>query len=98
VRTRLVVNVRSGLKYDVLVDRSTDWGNPYTHRPLEGTLAQYQVATREEAVARYEDYLLSRPDLIARLPELRGKVLGCWCWPLRCHAEILAHYANLPGR
>jgi hypothetical protein len=26
--------------------------------------------------------------------ELRGKILGCWCAPLPCHADILAEVAN----
>jgi hypothetical protein len=46
---------------------------------------------------RYRDYILSRPDLVALLPTLRGRTLGCWCCdstpseePDRvCHAEIL---------
>ncbi|MGN6108958.1 MAG: DUF4326 domain-containing protein [Kofleriaceae bacterium] len=96
MRNRLVVNVRSGARYDVYVGRGhgSIWGNPFSH--LDGTLAEFRVATRDEAIARYEDRLLQRLDLLARLPDLRGKVLGCWCAPLRCHAEVLVHYANLP--
>lgn len=26
--------------------------------------------------------------------ELRNKVLGCWCAPKRCHAEVLVELAN----
>jgi len=36
-------------------------------------------ATRDEVVAKYRDYLLGRPDLLALLPDLRGRRLGCWC-------------------
>jgi Domain of unknown function (DUF4326) len=42
----------------------------------------------------YRDYLLGRPDLLALLPGLRGKRLGCWCKPLPCHADILAEFAD----
>lgn len=94
--TRFVVNIRSTTKYDVYVGRGSPWGNPFTHLPLEDTGAVCQVTTRQESIARYEDWLLENPKLLARLPELRGKVLGCWCAPLACHAEVLAHYANLP--
>ena len=27
--------------------------------------------------------------LLAALPELQGKVLGCWCAPLPCHGDVL---------
>lgn len=74
------------------VGRGSPFGNPFTHG--ESRLAQFRVATRAEAIARYEDWLLQQPELVARLPELRGKVLGCWCAPLPCHAEVLARYAN----
>lgn len=86
--------------YDVYIGRPSKWGNPYSHKP--GTLAEFQVESREEAVARYRDYVLSRPDLLAALPELRGKRLGCWCAPkggfkgqLLCHGQILAELADV---
>jgi Domain of unknown function (DUF4326) len=49
---------------------------------------------RDEVVAKYRDYLLSRPDLLALLPGLRGSRLGCWCKPLSCHADVIAEFAN----
>lgn len=93
-RNPYVVNVHLS-RYDIYVGRGSPWGNPFTHKPLADTQAQFQVSSRAEAVAKYEDWLLAQPKLMARLHELRGKVLGCWCYPLRpCHAEILAFYAN----
>jgi hypothetical protein len=38
--------------------------------------------------------LPTQPDLMARLPELKGKVLGCWCAPEACHGDILSEFAN----
>jgi hypothetical protein len=65
---------------------ASPWGNPYIVG-RDGTLA--------EILARYEhEYLPSRPDLLARLPELRGKTLGCWCSPKPCHADVLARLAD----
>jgi hypothetical protein len=52
--------------------------------------------SRAEVVARYREYLLARPDLLALLPELRGKRLGCWCAPLECHADVIAELADTP--
>jgi hypothetical protein len=44
---------------------------------------------REEAIRRYEEKLRNTPELMARLPELKGKVLACWCKPLPCHGDAL---------
>lgn len=93
---RLVVNIHSGARYDVYVGRGSIWGNRYTHLPLGDTLAEVQVATREEAVDRYEQDLLANPEMLERARrELRGQVLGCHCAPALCHATVLARYANL---
>jgi hypothetical protein len=35
--------------------------------------------------------------LLERLPELRGKVLGCWCAPLPRHGDLLATLADYDG-
>lgn len=66
--------------FDVLIDRSTKWGNPF----MIG-----KDGNRAEVISKYRDYLLSRPDLIAQLPELEGKILGCWCRPEACHGDVL---------
>jgi hypothetical protein len=53
--------------------------------------------TRDEVVEKYRGYLLDRPELLALLPDLRGRRLGCWCVPERCHAEVIAELAaSLP--
>jgi hypothetical protein len=49
---------------------------------------------RGEVIAKYRDYLLGHPDLLALLPDLRGKRLGCWCKPLPCHADVIAEFAD----
>lgn len=75
--------------YDVYIGRGSKWGNPFTHLPLDGTMASFQVKTREEAIKRYRDWILTQPSLMAALPELKGKRLGCWCRPQACHGEVL---------
>ncbi len=94
MRNPWVVNIRSGARYDVYIGRGEGciWGNPYSH--LGNTLAKFKVATRAEAIAKFEEYLLNSHELLARLPELRGKILGCHCKPLNCHGDVLARYAN----
>jgi len=75
--------------YDVYIGRPSKWGNPYTHIKNKETLAEFIVETREEAIKKYREYILSKPDLINSLNELEGKTLGCWCKPDSCHGDIL---------
>ena len=82
--------------FDVYIGRGSKWGNPYSHR--EGTLAQFVVGSRKEAIEKYEGYLLSNEGLMRDLDELRGKVLGCWCKPKSCHGDVLLKYANGPSK
>ena len=71
--------------YDVYVGRPSKWGNPFQIGPNR---------TREQTIEAYEKWIVRQPDLIASLPELRGKVLGCWCAPRACHGDVLARLAD----
>ncbi len=62
------------------------WGNPFGIGLGDGT--------RTQVIAKYEKWLLEQPYLLARLPDLTGKVLACWCAPLPCHADVLLRLAN----
>jgi hypothetical protein len=86
VKMTKVVNVNSE-PYGVYIGRPSIWGNPYSHK--EGTLAIYKTKTRKESIEKYKEYLLNNEELLKRLPELKGKVLGCHCKPLPCHGDIL---------
>jgi hypothetical protein len=62
--------------------------------PLANPFRPGPDGTRAEIRDKYREYLLQRPDLLALLPELRGRRLGCWCVPLPCHAEVIAELAD----
>jgi hypothetical protein len=82
-----VVN-RTKEPFDVYIGRPSPFGNPYSHK--SGTLAEFKVRTRDEAIDRYRAWILSQPELFERAKrELKGKVLGCWCLPKRCHGSVL---------
>jgi hypothetical protein len=81
--------------YDVYIGRPSKWGNPYSHK--EGTLAEFRVKNRAEALEKYEKYLLENETLFNSLIELQGKTLGCWCKPNKCHGDILVKWSNLIG-
>ncbi len=73
--------------YDIYIGRPGPWGNPFTIGP---------DGTREEVIAKYAAWLRTQPRLLALLPTLRGKRLGCWCAPQPCHGDILAELADNP--
>ena len=82
-----VVNRRKE-PFDVYIGRPSPWGNPFSH--MDGTLAKFKVANRVEAIARFREWFLGQPVLVARAQrELKGKVLGCWCKPDDCHGDVL---------
>ena len=74
-----VVNIRNS-GYDVLIARPSKWGNPF----MVG-----RDGNREQVIRMYEIHVRRRPDLIAALPELIGKRLGCYCKPEACHGDVL---------
>lgn len=84
------------------------WGNPF--KPGMGwdqasrLMASVGLEIPEgeaSLLVLYEMWLKAQPALVARLPELRGLRLGCWCGTWRpglreilCHAVVLAKLAN----
>jgi len=86
----LVVNVHCAKRWDVYVGRVSQygpgtWGNPFVIG---------RDGNRAEVIAQFRAWLPQQRDLMRRLPELRGKVLGCFCAPAPCHADVLAEMAN----
>jgi len=68
-------------KYDIYIGRPSKWGNPFSIG---------KDGTREEVIQKYKEWISQQPELLADLPSLKGKVLGCWCKPQACHGDILA--------
>ena len=87
-----VVNLRHE-SFDVYIGREERsyrlprslWHNPF----MIG-----RDGTRNEVIAKYRDYLTSSY-LRARVEELRGKRLGCWCKPSACHGDVLVEMLAL---
>jgi hypothetical protein len=98
-----VANINSGTSYDVHIGRQRSpkmWGGGY-HLPRSAWANPFKVGedgTIEEVIEKYERYLFDeRPYLVARLLELRGKTLACWCKPEPCHGDVLARLAEALG-
>ena len=71
--------------FDIYIGRPSIWGNPYKIGP---------DGTRAEVLEKYRTYILNTPKLRVRLPDLDGKVLGCWCYPAPCHGDVLSELVD----
>lgn len=68
------------------IDRKSIWGNPF----IIG-----DDGDRDAVCDAYENiYFPHKPRLLAEVSDLRGRALGCWCAPLRCHGDHLARMAE----
>ena len=74
-----VVNLREE-KHDVYIGRGSKWGNKF----VVG-----RDGSREEVIAKYKEWILKIDELLSSLGELKDKVIGCYCKPLRCHGDVL---------
>lgn len=86
--------------------RRSFWANPYKiGAPSPHPLIADPIG-REGSLFGYSILLWGSPEMLRRLPELRGKPLACWCRhdhvPLRngvtdegpdnrCHGDVLVH-------
>lgn len=71
--------------YDVYIGRPSKWGNPFVIG---------KDGKRDEVIAKYAEWIKTQPELMAALPELKDKILGCWCRPYKCHGDVLAELAE----
>lgn len=77
----------------VYIGRPSKWGNRYGHMAESGV--EVLVASRLEAVQRFQEDLLSDPVRLSEVKqELRGQDLWCWCAPAPCHGDVLLAVAN----
>lgn len=83
------------------IGRGSILGNPYTHLPLNKTMAIYQAKNREDAVKKYDGYFdlqySCNKEFKAIVDEMFEKYkngediyLECYCHPLSCHGDIIA--------
>lgn len=56
---------------------ASKWQNPFTVKKYG-----------DKCCELYEQHIRSS-ELYNQLEELRGKTLGCWCHPEKCHGDVL---------
>ena len=87
----LVVNINApDARWDVLVDRTTDFGNPYK---LHIDLPKNRALVCIRFHAHLQQLIRSGQMPMERLADLANNVLGCHCAPKLCHAHIIAYAA-----
>jgi len=76
-------------KYDIYIGRPSYYGNPFTIG---------KDGDREKVIQKYIEYFYKRisSDKIFkfRIKNLKDKILGCWCAPLKCHGDIIIEWLN----
>jgi len=87
-----VVNKYHKLPYDIYIGRGSKWGNPFSH--MSNTKARFKVDTREEAIEKYREWIMTQQHLLDSLDELEGKTLCCFCKPRACHGDVLIELIN----
>jgi len=70
------------------IGRGSPWGNPFVIG---------RDGDRNEVVAKHAAWILTQRQLLARLHELRGRDLVCFCSPRHCHGETLRRLAHAPA-
>jgi len=81
-----VINIKKG-KCDIYIGRPSIFGNPYTIG---------RDGDRNEVVKQYKIYFYDRiekdKDFKESISWLKGKKIGCYCYPLPCHGDIIVKY------
>jgi hypothetical protein len=64
---------------------TSPWHNPFK-------IDNANPDSRNQVITQYEEYLRNNQELQAKLVDLSGKVLGCWCKPDACHGDIIVKH------
>lgn len=77
--------------YDVLIDRTTMWGNPFKIG---------KDGSRSEVIGKFRQWLKGesytdfkqkeRQKILCNIDSLDGQTAGCWCKPKPCHGDVYA--------
>ena len=88
--------------YNILIDRTTKWGNPFVIG---------KDGNRLDVISKYKEWLdvwiINNKKVVIRgysnkwvcehLYLLKDKILACWCKPKSCHGDVLIELINNPG-
>jgi hypothetical protein len=84
-------NVYIGRKKVVFINgkrfppKNSIWANPYKID---------EEHSRDDVIKLYKKYIkrkIKKENLFDELMKLKGKNLGCWCQPEKCHGDVLIY-------
>jgi len=81
----VVVNIKNE-RCDIKIDRTTIFGNPYRIGP---------DGDRKQVIEKYRSHFynkLKNSNFRDKVLQLKGKRLGCWCFPLECHGNVIVEF------
>ena len=94
-----IINLKNNKEECFKIDRSSIFGNPF----IIG-----KDGNRDEVIDKYKKYFLNRikEDLHFRFcvkqlidyAEDNDLVLGCWCYPKKCHGDIIKEFIERQTR
>jgi len=89
-KTRVInVRQRKHTEDEVYIGRGGPWGNPYRIG---------RDGTRTDVIDKFRVWIRGDSRIArmrrARIAELKGKTLVCFCKPQPCHGDILAEMAD----
>ena len=75
-------------------------GNPYTDKPLQGTLAVFKARNREDAIEKYSSYFDAQYGRNIEFTKIVDEIyekykngetiyLECYCTPKPCHGNVI---------
>lgn len=84
------------------IGRGSVLGNPYTHLPINKTIAMFHVSSRDEAVEKYDSYFNLQYGRNQAFTEIIDEMyekykngediyLGCYCHPEKCHGDVISN-------
>lgn len=74
--------------YDIYIGRGSPFGNPFVIG-WDGN--------RQEVIDKYREWFyieIQYENFRQQVLALRGKVLGCFCFPKACHGNIIVEWLN----
>lgn len=90
-----LVNVKDDPKpsFDTYIGRRNKWLS-LEESKWRNPFVLHREGDRQTILRMHKNYVLSRPDLIASLPELKDKTMACYCVPRSCHGHNLIDLYN----
>lgn len=84
-----LVNIKDKVYFDEYIGRPTIFGNPYVIGKDGG---------RGEVIAKYNKWFYRQIDINIifkrEVQKLKGQILGCYCYPLPCHGDVIIKYLD----